>query len=106
MGMFDDIMCKYPLPDLQVQGHIFQTKDLSNDVSLYSITSEGRLIMFPWIRDKNKNCFVHDMEDPRVIDFDGKLEFYTFVPKENDGTEWYDYVARFVKGKLMCIEKI
>lgn len=106
MGMFDYIMCKYPLPDPEMQDHLFQTRDLENNMNRYSITSEGRLIMFPWIMDKNKNQFIYSMENPQIIDFDGDLVFYSFIPDGNDGHGWYDYVARFAKGKLKCIERI
>jgi hypothetical protein len=44
MGMFDEIKCKYPLPDPEVQNKTFQTKHFENLMDWYSIDEEGRLI--------------------------------------------------------------
>ena len=52
MGMFDDIRCKYQLPDLDpgeewLQTTTFQTKDLDSTMDNYTITEDGKLIYHP-----------------------------------------------------------
>ena len=45
MGMFDNIVCEYPLPDgFDPKGREFQTKSLGCDLDVYTITKEGRLV--------------------------------------------------------------
>jgi len=104
MGMYDEIICKYPLPDPELQYRVFQTKDLENNMCHYSITSEGRLVLFPWMVDEYSCQYIRNMEDPKIIDFDGDLVFYTFF-MENSIRKWYEYIARFDNGKLICIDK-
>lgn len=45
MGMFDDLICEYPLPDGSVSDERFQTKDLVCDYGTYRITRDGRLVV-------------------------------------------------------------
>lgn len=46
MGMFDHVMCQYPLPDLPEEGQkwTFQTKDMECALWTYIITPTGQLI--------------------------------------------------------------
>lgn len=44
MSLFDSIRCDYPLPDPRIQDAEFQTKDLWNSLSRYTITRAGRLV--------------------------------------------------------------
>lgn len=46
MGMFDHVVCKYPLPDLPEEGKewMFQTKDMECNLWTYTITRLGQLI--------------------------------------------------------------
>lgn len=43
MGMFDEIVCNYPIPGEKL-GAVYQTKDLVCAMEEYEITAEGRLI--------------------------------------------------------------
>jgi len=51
MGMYDDIVCKYPIPlPEDTKGYIpnrFQTKDLDNALDCYEIREDGTL----WLRE-------------------------------------------------------
>ena len=51
MGMYDDIVCKYPLPlPEDTKGFVplrFQTKDLDNAFDCYEISEDGTL----WLRE-------------------------------------------------------
>lgn len=101
MGVFDYIVCKYPLPDgfqLPVNEDPFQTKDTPlQQLVTYTITTDGHLL------------------DP-----DGSLEVYTgtinfyssnwssffsdgFITKDDDPPCSRDYTATFVDGKLIKI---
>lgn len=46
MGMFDHVVCQYPLPDLPEEGKewMFQTKDMECNLWTYTITRSGHLI--------------------------------------------------------------
>ena len=47
MGMYDEVICNYPLPDDPpewIRNATFQTKDFDNVLEGYVITQEGRLI--------------------------------------------------------------
>ena len=50
MGMYDDIVCKYPLPlPEDTKGYVpdrFQTKDLENLLNLYEIREDGTLWLY------------------------------------------------------------
>jgi hypothetical protein len=94
MGMFDEIKCEYPLPDPEVQDHVFQTKDFENLMERYTITKEGRLI-FNQTTDLN---------------FHGILNFYTYTGDLNDTTidsdyRWYGYNCKFTDGIVVSIER-
>lgn len=43
MGMFDEIKCEVPLPD--GWSGLMQTKDFECDMSLHTITADGRLVL-------------------------------------------------------------
>lgn len=72
MGMYDDIVCKYPLPlPEDTKGYTpqgFQTKDLECALDLYEIREDGTL----WLRDVE---YEYDDGDPN-----GK-NFYEKSPK-------------------------
>lgn len=46
MGMFDHVVCQYPLPNLPKEGKewMFQTKDMECNLWVYTITASGQLI--------------------------------------------------------------
>lgn len=99
MGMFDEIVCEYPLPgtapDFVKPGHHFQTKDLDCVLATYTIDADGVI------------------SEP---DFTGKLSFYscngciwargfTFTPDGSD-YETVEYLAEFVDSKLTKIQQV
>lgn len=43
MGMFDEIVCYYPLPNKEDEGHILQTKSLDSALNIYTIERDGSL---------------------------------------------------------------
>jgi len=130
MGMFDEILCEWPLPDPEVQDHVFQTKDLLNMLDRYTITKEGRLI---WHRTRLENVpeeerpywGTPDWESPIMrlagmyrsvpvgdvdLNHHGYLDFYTSRGKpdtEGDSDyQWYGYRAKFTDGVVVSIERV
>jgi hypothetical protein len=92
MGMFDDILCKRPMPD-GFAGPRYQTKDLDCDLDQYEITDAGRLVL------------VNKLGEPgvyRETNFHGWLNFYDY---SRDGW-WRSYKAKFTDGQLQHIEVV
>lgn len=109
MGMYDELTCKYPLPEeyADMQDREFQTKSLERLLDQYTITREGELWVTlaerEWVEDSNSalgGYFKTLREwDERVEDFHGDLYFYDFrvqdVPQD-----LVTFRARFTHGKL------
>jgi len=118
MGMFDTVICEYPLPTEDLQEDTFQTKDFDNVMDVYKITKSNRLL-----REKYKYETVPEEERPyygkpewnnkfmqlvgslkRIhigwedTNFHGKIKFYT-IRSGNLVT----YIAKFTDGKLINI---
>ena len=131
MGMFDTILCKYPLPLSETLRKLpidwtetsFQTKNLEESLSLYTITSEGELLKEvieneyieytkeelkklkpkPWSSFKEikiKNKYVE------AVQHHGTVTFYTSVDYTEEEELWVEFNAYFIYGKLDKIELI
>lgn len=86
MGLFDDIICEYPLPEvgeIPVSDQDFQSKSLECSMWTYTISSNGKLLVYG-----------------RELDFHGDILFYGTV---NDS--YRQYVARFSEGQLLWIKE-
>lgn len=101
MGLFDYIVCEYPLPDGWVppDGTVFQTKDTDDQyMTSFTFGADGVL------RRESGESVAHH----------GSLEFYTSnwsgsapwgVMTEDDTPLWHaEYVALFDHGRLLKIE--
>lgn len=101
MGLFDEIVCEYPLPDgwAPPTGTVFQTKDTEDQFLIrFTLCADGTL------RRSNGDR----------VDHHGALEFYTsnwagFAPwgamTSDDEPLWSaEYVALYDHGKLLKIE--
>ena len=84
MGIFNDVICEYPLPDNRVSGETCQTKQFSPSLSKIRISKEGKL-------------FFNNLEVP----FHGWLYFYDAA-----GNDLCEYFAKFTDGELVTIETI
>lgn len=115
MGMYDTIICKYPLPTPgDPKGYSgsedFQTKDLDCSLSVYEIDSNGQLLI-----NKTEGHFVEG--DKKSKDIFGKIGHYEVTKRWNEfvcktseicmydyihsnGTE-YDY---FIEYKVIFID--
>lgn len=115
MGMFDEIICEYPLPEgLQKYQHeIFQTKELGNWLDLYKITKDGFLILekisdlreeYDPLEIKDRFSLITDQEItniPTKLDFTGGFYFYHW---DIEVDFFFDVFAWFKDGKLEILE--
>jgi hypothetical protein len=100
MGMFDTIICRWPLPGTPPAfikpDHSFQTKSLNCLLDQYEITSDGRLTY-----------------KGEPVEFHGEIQFYTsnisggssfgVYTRDGEDAESVEYLARFSCGQLMEI---
>src|SRR5437879_3166071 len=94
MGMFDEVRCEYPLPDVELQDERFQTKNFYRLLENYTITKEGRLI--------HESSHWGKVEVP----YTGDVRFYTARGSHQDNTlEWFEYRAQFKDGQLLSISR-
>lgn len=121
MGMFDDVVCKYPLPDCEETS--FQTKDLENALFTYTITEEGRLLVEKYglesvpeeerpyygTKDWDDNPISHVFGSLRRVDVrtedtchHGDVYIYTI----NEQDEWIEFKIRFTEGVVSKVEKV
>jgi hypothetical protein len=127
--MFDTIYCekKLPLtkeikkafPDTNWSEADFQTKDLDNTLTTYSITKSGNLSVLnvegetvrvisekeeKKIRKQKKFCwpyeFVEKSRKYEKYDYTGTVNFYYYREDKDSNTWDLEFTATFVKGKL------
>lgn len=113
MGMFDEIIVEYPLPDgLKFEGVRFQTKDMDNFLELYEITNDGRFcrVVMEMDDDKTSPNGIGYMVPTGELDdtnYHGDIVFYHSVGSySNNSFIWYEYVARFTNGQLEWIKRV
>lgn len=104
MGMFDDIICSYPLPT-ESPFAAYQSKSLGCEMALYEITSDGRLV-------QTHGTF-GTLDKPEDVPFTGVLEFYNanscasafghLFTRNGEDFESVTYEAAFVSGKVTQI---
>ena len=93
MGMFDDIVCKYPLPFPEdTKGYIpngFQTKDLDCGLDSYEIREDGTL----WLRECERE---HIDGDPNGKTFSEKFGIIKEIK------EWEQVLKQHRKDSRLC----
>lgn len=129
MGLFDEIRCEYPLPGSGYRlapGHTFKTKSLGGALDNYTITADGRLILYKvrWERVPEEERPYYGTpeweENPRLrvlgsirtvpvgdeeIPHHGDIYFYdSFAVRDESGLVRIEYKARFTEGRLSRIE--
>lgn len=108
MGFYDEVRCKYPLPDLEAQNLVFQTKDLECYGGVYTIEEDGSLVEHTF-----KNMFRtpnYERVDTGdvVIDYHGDIQIYTSIGNKEVSEhlkmgDIYEYTVRFTHGKVEWI---
>jgi hypothetical protein len=116
--MFDELICKMPLPEepRPPKCRVFQTKDLDNLLERYTITTNGRLIhhtvRYEEVAERERPYpefpFIGCMRPIPAGDVDmnyhGMLEFYTYDCRTKES---WSYKAKFTDGQcvdITCIE--
>lgn len=103
MGIFDRIRCEYPVPDPDLTGAEFQTKNLGMPgMHAYRITSDGRLIRCAELTSDGKKPRVgtflaRDVDWPLT----GRINMGTFRPELGP----VEYVVRLSEGRVLWIKK-
>lgn len=101
MGMFDNLLCEYPLPLDGMTGVEWQTKDLRCELETYRITADGVLeVRFggQWELALAPHWL--------IINFYSTLDY----KKRDDGRwlswRWVEFCAHFTHGKLDGLELV
>ena len=110
MGLFDDLICEYPLPGNPPKTAKYQTKSLGCDLYEYRITSDGTLCVH--------NCDYEDRSDPTAAGYErlkGRAvrvnERWEQVTPPFRGEVFFygesgDYSALFDDGKLLNVKLV
>ena len=116
MGMYDDIVCKYPLPlPEDTKGfhpYGFQTKDLDNALDCYEIREDGTL----WLREcereytdgnpkgKTWSEKIGIVKETKVwwthVKLTKTINMYTYQHGEGEYDYWVEFVIEFVDGVI------
>lgn len=122
MGMYDTIICEYPLPmPSDPKGYCgskdFQTKDLDLALDLYEIDKNGRLFLQrsegEWIEgDKNATGFAAKMGYFKTnkiwkeeLALTATINFYDYQHSSNTDYDYFiEYKAVFIDGKISSVD--
>ena len=117
MGMFDYLICKYPLPLPEMQLCEFQTKSFGCALDLYEITVDGHLVRHEWGREGGPDAserLGNWMEDKEIIhpatpvNYTGEVRFCDFWPPRqiDPNSRLVDFVASLDHGRVLRIESV
>ena len=109
MGMYDEVICEYPLPrDTESSVREFQTKSLYRLLDRFTITRKGRLIHH-WARYERQEQEGEDLFRFRMVAVEHKeidMEFHGDMWLTGGEDHPGDYIARFTHGILEWIRPI
>jgi hypothetical protein len=128
MGLYDSLLCKYPLPLPRTQDLVFQTKDLGPTMDTYEILEDGTLVRCVMDYEAAKARLAREgakalkglqdlgqlaMTTERVPldDYTGEIVFYSDygdAAPSGDALrpQWVEYAAIFNKGKLKALHLV
>ena len=114
MGMYDHLVCEYPLPYGDGISRTFQTKDTpAQYLDVYTIKEDGTF----WHEDydiedcsapnadglaKFYGCMTRVNKRLERCPMSGSVNFYTFKDEKND-KGWLEYQAYFKAGQLQSL---
>lgn len=127
MGLYDEVTCKFPLPNLaedekHIQEAVFQTKSLDPSMDHYTINEQGRLIFNrveievlpeeerPYYGKKEwdgspllqmAGAFKMIPMEDIDMEYHGDIYIYEFI----DG-KWVEFKVRFTEGSVSKINRI
>lgn len=112
MGLYDNVRCRYPLPEREAQDIVFQTKStLAPFMEDYVITEDGRLLREVcderWEEDpKAPLGWVMHGENPRwePVSFRGHLEIHGVLADPRHGEIWCSYLFWFRDGRVAEVQ--
>jgi hypothetical protein len=112
MGVYDNVRCRYRLPDPEAQDFQFQTKStLAPYLNDYEITENGRLLRevyderweddpaLPW------GSVLH-RDNPRwePVDFRGQIEIHAIGDDATGKKRWYSYLIWFKNDRVADLQ--
>lgn len=113
MGLYDNVRCKYPLPDPEAQDLEYQTKStFAPYLENYIITQDGRLL--------KEECDIREEPAPDSLlgvdlvrencrwvqtDFRGELEIHTVVSQPDGSVRWYSYLFWFKDNRVTDLQR-
>ena len=110
MGMYDEVICHYPLPWPEVQNQIWQSKNTpAQYLERYEIRADGTLWHEAYIKRFKKDAssplgfrlYRDDVHWAQVSDFCGELEIHTSVEHaDHPGGQWYSVRFWFRNGTV------
>jgi hypothetical protein len=113
MGLFDNVRCKYPLPDPEAQDLEYQTKStFAPYLESYIIAQDGRLLKEAYdVREEQApDCpfgFRLLRENCRWVqaDFRGELEIHMSIAQPDGSLRWYSYLFWFKDNRVADLQR-
>lgn len=103
MGMFNEVICEYPLPVEGLPDFTFQTKDLGElNLDTYRIRADGKLEMLDFGTERK------DVSTP--CPFTGQFSMCHYFPvglRNGDGkreSRWVEFELEFLEGTLQSLK--
>lgn len=120
MGMYDDILCKYPLPlpeDTKgFRPFAFQTKELNNALDCFEIREDGTI----WLRESERKHIEGNPNGKTFLEKFGRvietkvwwtqlkitqtITMYTYEHGSNQYDYWVEFIIQFVNGVIFKVE--
>ena len=112
MGLYDNVRCRYRLPDPEAQDLEFQTKSTPAPyLDNYEITEDGRLMHEAYDErwedapDSPFGAVMHqDNHRWEPVDFPGQLEIHGTREDPEGKVRWYSYLLWFKNGRIADLQ--
>jgi hypothetical protein len=113
MGMFDNVRCRYALPDPEAQDLEFQSKSTpAQRLDNYVITADGRLLHEDYDErweDTEESPFGFYLHRENIrwvpVDFRGELEIHEVVEQPDGTRKWYSYLFWFKDNRVADLQR-
>ncbi|MBI3465869.1 MAG: hypothetical protein HY000_22860 [Planctomycetes bacterium] len=112
MGLLNYVRCRYPLPDAEAQGLMFQTKSMPDlRMATYEVTPDGMLLLFkdPWDRagepESSSSLGALHFVAGKPFPVRGELEIHTSAERADGRSCWYSYRLLFRDGRVIDVQR-